>query len=68
MKKIDLLAFVLLLVGGINWGLWGLFEFNVVDYIFGNLWIANLLYVLIGVSALYFVVTWKTIASKMRRK
>ncbi len=68
MKKFDLVAFVLVVIGGINWGLWGLLEFNFVDYVFGNLWIANLIYVLIGVSALYFVITWKAIVSKMRRK
>ena len=68
MKKLDLLAFVLIVIGGLNWGFWGLFEFNFVDYVFGNLWIANLIYVAIGVSGLYFVITWKGILSKLRRK
>jgi len=68
MKKLDFLAFILIVIGGLNWGFWGLFEFNFVDYIFGNLWIANLIYVAIGVSALYFIITWKGIVSKLRRK
>jgi uncharacterized protein len=68
MKKLDLIALILLVVGGINWGLWGLFEFNIVDYVFGNLWIANLTYFLIGVAAIYFVVTWKTVIGCVRKK
>ena len=68
MKKLEFLAFILIVIGGINWGLWGLFEFNFVDYVFGNLWIANLIYVLIGVAALYFIITWKAVANKIRRK
>ncbi|MFA5250689.1 MAG: DUF378 domain-containing protein [Parachlamydiales bacterium] len=68
MKKIDLLALILLVVGGLNWGLWGLFDFNIVDYVFGNLWIANLIYFLIGVSAVYFVITWKTLIGCVRKK
>lgn len=68
MKKIDLLAFVLLIIGGINLGLSGLFDFDIIDYVFGNLWIANLIYVLIGIAAVFFVITWKATLGRLRRK
>lgn len=45
-------AMVLLIVGGINWLLVGLFDFNLVSAVFGKSWLATLIYVLVGVSAL----------------
>ena len=35
MKLIDVIAAVLLVIGGLNWGLWGLFEVDLVASIFG---------------------------------
>lgn len=45
-------AAVLCLVGGLNWGLVGAFEFNLVEYLLGN-WAAveRTVYVLVGLSA-----------------
>lgn len=45
-------AMVLLIVGGINWLLVGLFDFNLVSAVFGKSWLATLIYILVGVSAL----------------
>ncbi len=46
-------AWWLLWVGGINWGLIGLFDWNLIDTIFGSWpWLVKLLYILIGLSAL----------------
>ncbi|MBD3299354.1 MAG: DUF378 domain-containing protein, partial [candidate division Zixibacteria bacterium] len=36
MKKLDILAAILLVVGGLNWGLVGVFNFDLVATIFGN--------------------------------
>ncbi|NIO28529.1 MAG: DUF378 domain-containing protein [Candidatus Latescibacteria bacterium] len=55
MKKLDILAAVLLIVGGLNWGLVGLFQFDLVAGLFGghsNL-IARIIYSLVGLSAFY---------------
>lgn len=53
-KTIDLIALILLIIGGINWGLVGAFDFNVVQAIFGSIQIvADIIYVLIGISAIY---------------
>jgi hypothetical protein len=57
MKKIDLVAIILLILGGLNWGLWGLFEMNFIYSIFGQDWLARLIYFLIGVSAAYVIWT-----------
>lgn len=58
MKNLHCVAFTLLVIGGLNWGLIGLFNFNLVGMVFGA-WptVVVLVYVLVGASALYSVVT-----------
>lgn len=64
MKKIDLIAMVLLVIGGLNWGLLAVFDFNIVDYIFGRVWIDRVLYFFIGVSAVYAAFSWQSLKSR----
>lgn len=57
MKFLNILMFVLLVVGGLNWGLVGLFQFDLVAAIFGPMTLAaNIVYILVGVSAIYAAV------------
>lgn len=58
MKWFHKVAYVLLFVGGLNWGLVGLFQFNLVSALFG-MWpmLETLVYVLVGASALYLAAT-----------
>lgn len=57
MKQLNatyLLAMVLIIVGGINWGLVGAFNFNLVDTLFGvNSLLSRVVYALVGLSAVY---------------
>lgn len=54
MKTIDTVALILLIVGGLNWGLVGLFGFDLVAAIFGEMSaLARIVYVLVGAAALY---------------
>lgn len=48
------LCLVLLIVGGVNWGLVGLFSFNLVGWLFGGSasLLSRIVYVLVGVAAL----------------
>ncbi len=48
------LTFILLVVGGLNWGLVGAFNWNIVDKLGSNL--AMIVYILVGLSAIYEVV------------
>lgn len=68
MKKLDFLALLLLILGGINWGLWGVFDFNVVEYVLGRVWIDRVLYFLMGVSAVYFAVSWRGVKARISAK
>ena len=53
---LDWIALVLVIVGGVNWGLVGLFNFDLVATIFGSIfWLARVVYVLVGISALYMI-------------
>lgn len=52
-KVIFAIAIVLLVVGGLNWGLVGLLNFNLVDSLFGSSVVSTVIYVLVGLSALY---------------
>ncbi len=56
---VNTLAKILLIIGGLNWGLIGLFQFNLVNVIFGNMEaIARIIYVLVGLAALYKIAFW----------
>lgn len=60
----DWLALVLVIVGGLNWGLVGAFEFNLVDTLFGDMSaLSRIVYVLVGLSAVYLVFTATKLAS-----
>lgn len=62
MKKIDVIALIFLILGGFNWGLVGLFDFNVVEAALGfPLVITRIFYALIGLSALYYALFWKAV-------
>lgn len=54
MKIVDKIALVLIIIGAINWGLIGIFNFNLVDAIFGTMSIVSrIIYALVGISGLW---------------
>jgi uncharacterized membrane protein YuzA (DUF378 family) len=65
MRKLDLLAATLVIVGGLNWGLIGLAKFDLVAWIFGMEFgetnaASRVVYCLVGVAALYGVASLVT--------
>jgi len=46
-------AIILLIIGGLNWGLIGLFKFDLVYFLLGSGLIADIVYILVGLAALY---------------
>ncbi len=57
MKALNLTTLVLAIIGGINWGLVGVFNFNLVAAIFGEMsWFTRLVYIVVGLSALWQIV------------
>jgi len=60
MKMLHMVAFLLLAVGGLNWGLVGLLKFNLVSAVLGGMpALEMLVYILVGVSAAWLLVTHK---------
>ncbi|MDH5533892.1 MAG: DUF378 domain-containing protein [Candidatus Pacebacteria bacterium] len=60
MKNIHVVAFSLVIVGAMNWGLIGLFNINLVNMLFNSYPVVEqLVYVLVGASALYLIGTHK---------
>lgn len=55
-NTLDWITLVLVIVGGLNWGLVGLFNFDFVEAIFGTIpTLQNIVYVLVGLSAIYMI-------------
>lgn len=64
MGAVDWIAMALLIIGGVNWGLVGLFNVDLVAMLFGEMsTISRVVYTLVGLSALYAIYT----SSKMSR-
>lgn len=63
MKAMDVVVAVLLVVGGLNWGLVGLFQFDLVAAIFGGQAsvLSRIVYTLVGACAVYQALTWRGI-------
>lgn len=56
LNAVDWIALILVIVGGINWGLVGAFEFDLVAAIFGAMSaVTRIVYVLVGLAALYCI-------------
>jgi uncharacterized membrane protein YuzA (DUF378 family) len=56
MRVVNVIALVLILIGGLNWGLVGFFDYSLVDAVFGEgSGVARVVYALVGVAALYKV-------------
>jgi uncharacterized protein len=67
MKWLHVIAFALVLAGGLNWGLVGFFNYNLVESLFG-VSTGNWVYMLVGLSTVYVAFTHKSdckICSKM---
>jgi uncharacterized protein len=63
LNPVDWIAMILLIVGGLNWGLVGFFNFDLVASIFGSMSaISRIVYSLVGLSAVYALFVLKKVA------
>jgi len=57
LSALDWIVIILLIVGGLNWGLVGIFRFDLVAAIFGNMSaLSRIVYAIVGISAIYVAV------------
>lgn len=61
MKHLDQIILALLIIGGLNWAAWGLWETNILEYLLAPFWLDRLLYILMGLGSLYLVINWNKI-------
>jgi uncharacterized protein len=66
MKKLDVLAGTLVIIGALNWGLAGAFHLDLVAAVFGMKFgetsaLSTVVYSLVGLAGLYQALTWKSI-------
>ncbi|MBU1111879.1 MAG: DUF378 domain-containing protein [archaeon] len=55
-KVLDWIALVLVIIGGLNWGLVGIASFDLVNFLLGSIPILQkIVYILVGVAALYMI-------------
>ena len=56
MKWFDYMALTLVIIGAINWLLVGIFRFDLVAFLFGNLsWLSRIIYTVVGLCGLYLI-------------
>lgn len=55
-KYLDCTALTIAIIGVINWGLVGIFRFDLVAFLFGNMsWLSRIVYVVVGICGLYLL-------------
>lgn len=53
-KGFDYTALTIVIIGAVNWGLIGFFNFNIVSFLFGSMsWISRIIYAVVGLCGLY---------------
>lgn len=63
-SPVDTIAWLLVIIGALNWGLVGIANIDIVDVIFGTVPVlAKIIYILVGISALYVLITMKKYCS-----
>jgi len=54
MKALDCTSLIISIIGTLNWGLIGLFRFDLVAFLFGDMsWLSRIVYVIVGLAGLY---------------
>ncbi len=66
-KYLDGTALTIAIIGAINWGLIGLFRFDLVAFIFGDMsWLSRIIYVIVALCGLYLITFYMHLGSNNR--
>ncbi len=58
MKKLDGVMMVLVILGALNWGLVGLFAFDLFDFFLEQPWLDRVMYTIVGFAGFFKVIYW----------
>ncbi len=65
MKYLDCTALTIAIIGALNWGLIGLFNFNLVSFLFGDMsLLSRIVYILVGICGLYLVTFYMRLSDR----
>lgn len=63
-KWLDITALTIAIIGAVNWGLIGIFRFDLVAFLFGDMsWLSRIIYVIVGLCGLYLITFFSRICS-----
>ena len=63
MRVLNCIALTIVIIGAINWGLVGFFNFNLVAFLFGGMsWLSRIIYALVGICGLYLITFYGRLA------
>ena len=63
-KGLDYTLLALVIIGAINWGLIGLFRFDLVSFLFGDMsWLTRIVYGIVGIGGIYLCIVFGRIRS-----
>ena len=54
-QSLDLTALTIGIIGAVNWGLIGFFDFNLVSFLLGSNWLSRIIYAVVGLCGLYLL-------------
>ena len=63
-KVWDYCLLTLVIIGAVNWGLIGFFQFDLIAFLFGNMsWLSRIIYALVVIAGLYLISAYGRIRS-----
>ena len=70
MKALKVVSLVLIVVGALNWGLWGAFQFDLVATLFGGNTsvLSRIVYTLVGIAGLYGLTLFSSVMAESRER
>lgn len=55
-RTLDYIILIVAIIGAVNWGLIGFFNFDLVAFLFGNMtWLSRIIYGAVGIAGLYLI-------------
>lgn len=54
-KVLNAIILTIAIIGALNWGLIGFFDFNLVGFIFGSAWLSRIIYAIVGLCGIYLL-------------
>lgn len=65
MKTLNAIALTVAIIGCVNWGLIGLFNFNLVEALFGNIsFFSKLIYILVGIAGIWSIAFYNSVTNE----